>query len=301
VKPTPSCGGRRVEGLSGPTGSWCSFCGGAGSRCSWPRTSRLEPAGGGARPGELHATGFDVFPSAPSTAAGWTSDGPWQKLSRGPSGQAGQEGGTIHLGCWGSNVGRARSSTGCSQERFRRFGAAGTRARSDEELVWKGRRYVSDTAGSAEAARWWTRWSLFGAAPLRAVRARRRGGLLTDARSWASIRTPASAAQARTTGRGILVVNKWDLVQDKEGEARGLARAKPPRPAVDFAPLLFVRPGGHPRHKILESRRAARQPPGAYPDPQPNEWVAACRRSTRPRSFAVPGALRYAYQVRPSR
>jgi len=61
-----------VEGLSGPTGAGAASA--AGREAGVPGANKVDSnrREEALDLGELHATGFDVFPSAPNTAAEWT-------------------------------------------------------------------------------------------------------------------------------------------------------------------------------------------------------------------------------------
>jgi len=259
--------------------------------------------------GELHATGFDVFPVSAEHGRGVDDlmDAVAAKLREGPSAQAGQEGGTIHLAVLGRpNVGKSTLLNRLlGEERFVASALPGTtRDPVDEELVWKGRRYVlTDTAGLRKKRQVVDKVEVFSAQ--RALRAVERADVvvvLTDATQLGVDQDARIAAQAEERGRAvILVVNKWDLVQDKEGEARRLREeAKRHLQHVDFAPLLFVSAlEGTRVHKILElgaelHDEASRR----IPTPQLNEWVQQMQEEhPAPLFRGFPVRFSYAYQV----
>jgi len=259
--------------------------------------------------GELHATGFDVFPVSAEHGRGVDDlmDAVAAKLREGPGAEAGQEGGTIHLAVLGRpNVGKSTLLNRLlGEERFVAHAMPGTtRDAVDEELVWKGRRYVlTDTAGLRKKRQVVDRVEVFSAQ--RALRAVERADVvvvLTDVTQLGVDQDARIAAQAEERGRAvILAVNKWDLVQDKEEEARRLREeAKRHLQHVDFAPLLFVSAlEGTRVHKILElgaelhdeaSRRIA--------TPQLNDWVQQMQEEhPAPLFRGFPVRFSYAYQV----
>jgi len=191
------------------------------------------------------------------------------------------------------------------EERFVASALPGTtRDAVDEELVWKGRRYVlTDTAGLRKKRQVVDKVEVFSAQ--RALRAVERADVvvvLTDATQLGVDQDARIAAQAEERGRAvILVVNKWDLVQDKEAEARRLREeAKRHLQHVDFAPLLFVSAlEGTRVHKILElgaelHDEASRR----LPTPQLNEWVQQMQEEhPAPLFRGFPVRFSYAYQV----
>ena len=258
--------------------------------------------------GELHATGFEVFPVSAEHGRGVDDlmDAVAAKLREGPS-EAGQEGGTIHLAVLGRpNVGKSTLLNRLlGEERFVASALPGTtRDAVDEELVWKGRRYVlTDTAGLRKKRQVVDKVEVFSA--MRAMRAVERADVvvvLTDATQLGVDQDARIAAQAEERGRAvILVVNKWDLVQDKEGEARRLREeAQRHLQHVDFAPLLFVSAlEGTRVHKILElgaelHDEASRR----IPTPQLNEWVQQMQEEhPAPLFRGFPVRFSYAYQV----
>ncbi len=259
--------------------------------------------------GELHATGFDVFPVSAEHGRGVDDlmDAVAAKLREDPSAEAGQEGGTIHLAVLGRpNVGKSTLLNRLlGEERFVSSALPGTtRDAVDEELVWKGRRYVlTDTAGLRKKRQVVDKVEVFSAQ--RALRAVERADVvvvLTDATQLGVDQDARIAAQAEERGRAvILVVNKWDLVQDKEGEARRLREeAERHLQHVDFAPLLFVSAlEGTRVHKILElgaelHDEASRR----IPTPQLNEWVQQMQEEhPAPLFRGFPVRFSYAYQV----
>jgi len=124
--------------------------------------------------------------------------------------------------------------------------------------------------------------------------------VLTDATQLGVDQDARIAARRGTRARGDPVVNKWDLVQDKEGEARRLREeAERHLQHVDFAPLLFV--------SALEGTRGTRswssapscttRPPGAFRAPAERMGAADAGGAPGPALSRVPGGFSYAYQV----
>jgi GTP-binding protein len=259
--------------------------------------------------GELHATGFDVFPVSAEHGRGVDDlmDAVAAKLRQGPSAGADQEDRTIHLAVLGRpNVGKSTLLNRLlGEERFVASALPGTtRDAVDEELVWKGRRYVlTDTAGLRKKRQVVDKVEVFSAQ--RALRAVERADVvvvLTDATQLGVDQDARIAAQAEERGRAvILVVNKWDLVQDKEAEALRLREeAKRHLQHVGFAPMLFVSAlEGTRVHKILElgaelHDEASRR----IPTPQLNEWVQQMQEEhPAPLFRGFPVRFSYAYQV----
>jgi GTPase len=259
--------------------------------------------------GELHGTGFDVFPVSAEHGRGVDEllDAVAAKLPEAPGAEAQEEHKPIHLAVLGRpNVGKSTLLNRLlGEERFVASAMPGTtRDAVNEQLVWKGRRYVlTDTAGLRKKRQVVDKVEVFSAQ--RALRAVERADVvvvLTDATQLGVEQDARIAAQAEERGRAvILVVNKWDLVQDKEGEARRLREeAKRHLQHVDFAPLLFVSAlEGTRVHKILElgaelHDEASRR----IPTPQLNEWVQQMQdEHPAPLFRGFPVRFSYAYQV----
>src|SRR5204862_1523072 len=106
------------------------------------------------------------------------------------------------------------------EERFVASAMPGTtRDAVDEELVWKGRRFVlTDTAGLRKKRNVVDKVEVFSAQrALRSVEKADVVVVLTDATQLGVDQDARIAAQAEERGRAvILCVNKWDLVRDKE-------------------------------------------------------------------------------------
>src|SRR5207245_3150805 len=132
-----------------------------------------------------------------------------------------------------------------------------TRDAVDETLEHKGRTFVlTDTAGLRKKRHVIDAVEVFSAQ--RALRAVERADVvvvLTDASELGVDQDSRIAAQAEERGRAVIIcVNKWDLVKDKEGEAKRLREeAARHLQHVGFAPLLFVSAlEGTRIHRILE-------------------------------------------------
>ncbi|HEY2031406.1 MAG TPA: ribosome biogenesis GTPase Der, partial [Myxococcales bacterium] len=224
-----------------------------------------------------------------------------------PSEEAAAEPASIHLAVLGRpNVGKSTLLNKLlGEERFVASAIPGTtRDAVDEEVNWKGRRYVlTDTAGLRKKRQVIDKVEVFSAQrALRAVEKADVVVVLTDATALGVDQDSRIAAQAEERGRAvIMVVNKWDLVSDKDGEAKRLrGEAARHLQHVDFAPLLFVSAlEGTRIHKILElaaelhdeaSRRIG--------TPELNEWVQAMQdEHPAPLFRGFPVRFSYAYQV----
>src|SRR5205085_9480175 len=151
----------------------------------------------------------------------------------------------------------------------------------DEELVWKGRRYLlTDTAGLRKKRQVVDKVEVSSAQKaLRTVERADVVVVLTDATQLGVDQDARIAAQAEERGRAvILCVNKWDLVKDKEGETKRLRdEAARHLQHVGFAPLLFVSAlEGTRVHKILELAAELRDEASRrIATPELNEWVQA--------------------------
>jgi GTPase len=258
--------------------------------------------------GELHSTGFDVFPLSAEHGRGVDElmDAVAEKLPEAEGPQE-EDDNTIHLAVLGRpNVGKSTLLNRLlGQERFVAAAMPGTtRDAVDEELVWKGRRYVlTDTAGLRKKRQVVDKVEVFSAQ--RALRAVERADVvvvLTDATQLGVDQDARIAAQAEERGRAvILAVNKWDLVQDKEGETRRLREeAKRHLQHVDFAPLVFVSAlQGTRVHQILELAAELRAEASTrISTPQLNEWVQQMQdEHPAPLFRGFPVRLSYAYQV----
>jgi GTP-binding protein len=214
---------------------------------------------------------------------------------------------TIHLAVLGRpNVGKSTLLNRLlGEERFVASASPGTtRDAVDEELVWKGRRYVlTDTAGLRKKRHVVDKVEVFSAQ--RALRAVERADVvvvLTDATQLGVEQDARIAAQAEERGRAvILAVNKWDLVQDKEGEARRLRdEAQRHLQHVGFAPLVFVSAlQGTRIQQILElAAELHHEAATRIPTPRLNEWVQAMQdEHPAPLFRGFPVRFSYAWQI----
>jgi GTPase len=207
--------------------------------------------------GELHSLGFDVFPVSGEHGRGVSEllDAAVERLPP-PSGeedepaleeQEARPGGPVRLAVVGRpNVGKSTLlNTLLGEERFVASALPGTtRDAVEESTVHKGRTFVLvDTAGLRKKRRVTDKVEVFSAQ--RALRAVERADVvvvLTDTTELGVEQDARIAAQAEERGRAvILAVNKWDLVRDKEGEAKRLREeAARHLQHVGYAPLVFV-------------------------------------------------------------
>ncbi|HTO98469.1 MAG TPA: ribosome biogenesis GTPase Der [Myxococcales bacterium] len=257
--------------------------------------------------GELHAEGFDVFPLSAEHGRGVDEllDAVAAKL---PEAAAAEEGAdAIHLAVLGRpNVGKSTLLNRLlGEERFVASAMPGTtRDAVDEELLWKGRRFVlTDTAGLRKKRQVVDKVEVFSAQ--RALRAVERADVvvvLTDATQLGVDQDARIAAQAEERGRAvILCVNKWDLVKDKEVEARRLKEeAQRHLQHVGFAPMLFVSAlTGSKVHELLELAAELRDEAATrIPTPQLNGWVQEMQdQHPAPLFRGFPVRFSYAWQV----
>src|SRR5437660_6241646 len=266
--------------------------------------------------GELHALGFDVFPVSAEhgRGVGELLDAAAEKLPPPGAGEAAAEddlgpqpGGPVRLAVLGRpNVGKSTLLNRLlGEERFVASASPGTtRDAVDEELVWQGRRYVlTDTAGLRKKRHVVDKVEVFSAQrALRAVEHADVVVVLTDTTQLGVDQDARIAAQAEERGRAvILAVNKWDLVQDKEGEARRLRdEAQRHLQHVGFAPFLFISAlEGTRVHQILELAAELRDEASTrIPTPQLNEWVQQMQEEhPAPLFRGFPVRFSYAYQV----
>jgi GTPase len=266
-----------------------------------PREASLEL-------GELHATGFDVFPVSAEHGRGVSEllDAVKEKLPK-PTDDQAAEPAKIHLAVLGRpNVGKSTLLNKLlGEERFVASAVPGTtRDAVDEEVTWKGRRYVlTDTAGLRKKRVVIDKVEVFSAQrALRAVEKADVVVVLTDATQLGVDQDARIAAQAEERGRAIiLVVNKWDLVSDKDGEAKRLRdEAARHLQHVDFAPLLFVSAlEGTRIHKILELAADLHDEASTrLGTPALNDWVQAMQdEHPAPLFRGFPVRFSYAYQV----
>jgi len=257
--------------------------------------------------GELHGAGFDVFPLSAEHGRGVDEllDAVVETLPETP--EEAPEEKTIHLAVLGRpNVGKSTLLNRLlGEERFVASAMPGTtRDAVDEELTWQGRRFVlTDTAGLRKKRQVVDKVEVFSAQKaLRAVEKADVVVVLTDATQLGVDQDARIAAQAEERGRAvILAVNKWDLVKDKEGEARRLRdEAARHLQHVGFAPLIFVSAlEGTRVNQILELAAELHDESGTrIPTPQLNEWVQAMQdEHPAPLFRGFPVRFSYAYQV----
>jgi len=259
--------------------------------------------------GELHGMGFDVFPLSAEHGRGVGDllDAVVQKLPEAAGEDAREAEKTIRLAVLGRpNVGKSTLLNRLlGEERFVAAASPGTtRDAVDEELVWKGRRYVlTDTAGLRKKRHVVDKVEVFSAQrALRAVEHADVVVVLTDATQLGVDQDARIAAQAEERGRAvILAVNKWDLVQDKEGEARRLRdEAQRHLQHVGFAPLLFVSAlqGTRVQHILEIAAELHDEAATRIPTPRLNEWVQAMQdEHPAPLFRGFPVRFSYAWQI----
>ena len=259
--------------------------------------------------GELHRLGFDVFPVSAEhgRGVGELADAIVARLPGAAEAPEEERDDTIHLAVLGRpNVGKSTLLNRLlGEERFVANALPGTtRDAVDEELTWKGRRFVlTDTAGLRKKRQVIDKVEVFSAQrALRAVEKADVVVVLTDATQLGVEQDARIAAQTEERGRAvILCVNKWDLVRDKEGEAKRLrAEAARHLQHVDFAPLVFVSAlEGTRVHKILELAAELHDESSTrIPTPQLNDWVQAMQdEHPAPLFRGFPVRFSYAFQV----
>jgi GTPase len=256
---------------------------------------------------ELYKTGFDVFPLSAEHGRGVDElmDAILENLPA-PTEQE-EEPPTIHLAVLGRpNVGKSTLLNRLlGEERFVASAMPGTtRDAVDEELVWKQRRYVlTDTAGLRKKRQVVDKVEVFSAQKaLRAVEKADVVVVLTDATQLGVDQDARIAAQAEERGRAvILAVNKWDLVKDKEGEAKRLREeAARHLQFVDFAPLIYISAlEGTRIHRILELAAELHDEASTrIATPELNDWVQQMQdEHPAPLYRGFPVRFSYAYQV----
>ena len=162
---------------------------------------------------------------------------------------------------------------------------------------------LTDTAGLRKKRHIVDKVEVFSAQ--RALRAIERADVvvvLTDATDLGVEQDARIAAQAEERGRAvILAVNKWDLVQDKEGQAERLRKeAARHLQHVGYAPLLFVSAKEGTRvQKILDlAAELHDQASTRLKTPELNDWVQRMQdEHPAPLSRGYPVRFSYAYQV----
>jgi GTP-binding protein len=266
--------------------------------------------------GELHSLGFDVFPVSAEHGRGVSEllDAAVDKLPARAAEEAPPEdelrpqvGGPVRLAVLGRpNVGKSTLLNRLlGEERFVASEMPGTtRDAVEESTEYKGRTYVLvDTAGLRKKRHVTDKVEVFSAQ--RALRAVERADVvvvLTEATELGVEQDARIAAQAEERGRAvILVVNKWDLVRDKDAEAKRLRdEAARHLQHVGYAPLLFV--------SALEGTRVQRildvaaelydQSATRLRTPELNEWVQRTQEEhPAPLWHGYPVRFSYAVQV----
>ena len=268
--------------------------------------------------GELHSLGFEVFPLSAEHGRG-VSELLDETVARLPPRGEGEEwppaeeedaarpGGPVRLAVVGRpNVGKSTLLNRLlGEERFVASAMPGTtRDAVEESTEHDGRTFVLvDTAGLRKKRQVIDKVEVFSAQ--RALRAVERADVvvvLTDVTELGVEQDARIAAQAEERGRAvILVVNKWDLVRDKEGEAKRLRdEAARHLQHVGYAPLLFV--------SALEGTRVQRildlaaelhdQAATRLKTPELNDWVQRTQdEHPAPLWHGYPVRFSYAVQV----
>jgi GTPase len=266
--------------------------------------------------GELHSLGFDVFPVSAEHGRGVAElvDAAVEKLPPGTGGaeppledEEARPGGPVRLAVVGRpNVGKSTLLNRLlGEERFVASAMPGTtRDAVEESTEHSGRTFVLvDTAGLRKKRQVTDKVEVFSAQ--RALRAVERADVvvvLTDTTELGVEQDARIAAQAEERGRAvILVVNKWDLVRDKEGETKRLREeAARHLQHVGYAPLLFV--------SALEGTRVTRildlaaelhdQAATRLKTPELNDWVQRTQdEHPAPLWHGYPVRFSYAVQI----
>lgn len=216
-------------------------------------------------------------------------------------------GGPVHLAVLGRpNVGKSTLLNRLiGSERFVASALPGTtRDAVDETVEHKGRTFVlTDTAGLRKKRQVIDRVEIFSAQKaLRAVEKADVVVVLTDATDLGVDQDARIAAQAEERGRAIiLVVNKWDLVKDKEAESeRVKEEAKRHLQHVGFAPMLFISAlDGTRVGKILDLAAELHDEASVkLSTPKLNDWLQAMQdEHPAPLWRGFPVRFSYAYQV----
>jgi GTPase len=240
---------------------------------------------------EIFALGLDVFPLSAEHGRGVSDllDLVVQMLPPRRDDEAEEvenegrvPGGPIRLAVLGRpNVGKSTLLNRLlGDERFVASAMPGTtRDAVDETFEWRGRTFVlTDTAGLRKKRVVIDKVEVFSAQKaLRTVEKSDVVVVLTDATDLGVDQDARIAAEAEERGRAvILVVNKWDLVRDKDSEAARLRdEAARHLQHVGFAPMVFVSAlDGTRVNKILELAVALyEQSATKIPTPELNQWV----------------------------
>ena len=179
-----------------------------------------------------------------------------------------------------------------------------TRDAVDETVEHKGRTFVlTDTAGLRKKRQVIDRVEVFSAQKaLRAVEKADVVVVLTAATDLGVDQDARIAAPAEERGRAIiLVVNKWDLVKDKEAESeRVKEEAKRHLQHVGFAPMLFISAlDGTRVGKILDLAAELHDEASVkLSTPKLNDWLQAMQdEHPAPLWRGFPVRFSYAYQV----
>jgi GTP-binding protein len=267
--------------------------------------------------GELHSLGFDVFPLSAEHGRGVSEllDAAVEEFPpRSEEEDAEPEeppkalpGGPVRLAVVGRpNVGKSTLLNRLlGEERFVASAMPGTTRDAVEESTQHGGRtfVLVDTAGLRKKRQVIDKVEVFSAQ--RALRAVERADVvvvLTEATQLGVEQDARIAAQAEERGRAvILAVNKWDLVRDKEGEAKRLREeAARHLQHVGYAPLVFV--------SALEGTRVQRildlaaelhdQAATRLKTPELNDWVQRTQdEHPAPLWHGYPVRFSYAVQV----
>jgi len=267
--------------------------------------------------GELHSLGFDIFPLSAEHGRGVSEllDAAVEKLpprseeedAQAEEATSARPGGPVRLAVVGRpNVGKSTLLNRLlGEERFVASAMPGTtRDAVEESTQHAGRTFVLvDTAGLRKKRQVIDKVEVFSAQ--RALRAVERADVvvvLTEATSLGVEQDARIAAQAEERGRAvILAVNKWDLVRDKEDEAKRLREeAARHLQHVGYAPLVFV--------SALEGTRVQRildlaaelhdQAATRLKTPELNDWVQRTQdEHPAPLWHGYPVRFSYAVQV----
>jgi GTP-binding protein len=267
--------------------------------------------------GELHSLGFDVFPLSAEHGRGVAEllDAAVEKLpprtaeeEQPPAEERDtQPGGPVRLAVVGRpNVGKSTLLNRLlGEERFVATAMPGTtRDAVEESTEHEGRTFVLvDTAGLRKKRQVIDRVEVFSAQrALRAVEHADVVVVLTEATQLGVEQDARIAAQAEERGRAvILAVNKWDLVRDKEAEAKRLRdEAARHLQHVGYAPLIFVSAlEGTRVHRIFDLAAELHDEAATrIKTPELNDWVQRTQEEhPAPLWHGYPVRFSYANQV----